>query len=173
MSAHELVDVVDDHDRVVSQATRREVRLRNLRHRAAYVLVFNARGQLFVHQRTQTKDIFPAYWDVAAGGILAAGEDYDSGARRELAEELGIADAPVRRLFPLRYEDAQNRVCGMVYSCLWDGALRLQASEITAGDWMDLDVILERTRRDPFCPDGLEALRLYLSKLDAARQRRA
>jgi isopentenyldiphosphate isomerase len=172
MSANELVDIVDERDRVVTQATRHEVRARNLRHRAVYILVFNSRGQLFVHQRTQAKDVFPGYWDVAVGGVLSAGEDYDGGARRELAEELGITDAALRRLFPLRYEDTQNRVCGMLYSCLWDEVVRLQASEIAAGDWVDLDVVLERTRRDQFCPDGLEALRLYLSKLDAVRQRR-
>src|SRR5512147_2508306 len=85
MSADELIDVVDEHDRVVTQATRREVLLRNLRHRTVYVLVFNYGGQLFVHQRTSDKDIFPSYWDVAIGGVLNAGEDYDTGAPRELS----------------------------------------------------------------------------------------
>jgi isopentenyldiphosphate isomerase len=172
MSADELVDVVDERDRVVTQATRQEVRLRNLRHRAVYVLVFNSSGQLFVHQRTLTKDIFPGYWDVTVGGVLGVAEDYDRGARRELGEELGIKDVPLRRLFPSRYEDTENRVCGMVYSCVWDGKVHLQPSEIAAGKWMDLDAVVERTQRDKFCPDGLEALRQYLAKLDAARQRR-
>jgi isopentenyldiphosphate isomerase len=172
MSDDELIDVVDEHDRVVTQATRREVRLRNLRHRSIYVLVFNTVGQLFVHQRTSDKDIFPSYWDVAIGGVLSAGEEYDSGARRELSEELGVTGVPLRRMFPMRYEDRQNRIHGRVYSCTVEGAVRLQASEIAAGDWMDLDVVLERAERDRFCPDGLQALRLYLSKLEAARARR-
>lgn len=172
MSADELVDVVDEHDRVVTQATRHEVRLRNLRHRSVYVLVFNSAGQLFVHQRTAGKDVFPGYWDVAVGGVLAAGEDYTSGARRELEEEVGLQNVNLRRLFPMRYEDGQNRVHGYVYSCTADAELRLQPTEIASGEWMDLDVVLERGERDRFCPDSLEALRLYLSKLDAARARR-
>jgi isopentenyldiphosphate isomerase len=172
MSDDELVDVVDEHDSVLTQATRREVRLRNLRHRCAYVLVFNSQGQLFVHQRTQTKDIFPGYWDVAVGGILSAGEDYDAGARRELSEEIGVQGVPLRRLFPLRYEDRENRVHGLVYSCTYDLPLRLQVSEISAGEWLDLDVVLERAERVKFCPDSLEALRVYLSKLAEARNRR-
>jgi len=170
MNADELVDVVDENDRVLSQATRREVRRGNLRHRAVYILVFNSRGQLFVHRRTLTKDIFPGYWDVAVGGVLGAGEDYDSGAARELHEELGVVSASLRRLFSMRYEGASHQVCGMVYSCTCDGDFTLQASEIVSGEWMDLDVLLEHTQRAPFCPDSLEVLRLYLAKLEAARQ---
>ena len=169
MSADELVDVVDEHDCVVTQATRREVRQRNLRHRSVYILVFNANGQLFVHQRTPTKDVFPEFWDVAVGGVLAAGEDYDRGALRELREELGVTGARLRRLFPMRYEDASNRVLGVVYSCTTEGPFHLQASEIISGTWMDLDILFERTQQEPFCPDGIEALRLYLAKLAAVR----
>jgi isopentenyldiphosphate isomerase len=172
MSADEVVDVVDDDDQVLRQATRREVREQHLWHRAVYIFVFNPTGQLFVHRRTETKDIFPGYWDVAVGGVLAAGEAYDDGARRELAEELGVAKTPVRRLFPLRYDDATNRVRGMVYSCTVATPLRLDPVEIAAGEWLDLATVFERTRVSRFCPDGLEALRVYLEKLDAARARR-
>jgi isopentenyldiphosphate isomerase len=171
MSGDELVDVVDEQDRVVTQATRREVRLRNLRHRSVYVLVFNSRGQLFVHRRTPTKDVFPDHWDVAAGGVLSAGETYDQCAARELHEELGITGAPLRRLFALRYDDADTRVVGVVYSCTWDGALQLQPSEVAAGEWIDLDVLVERTQHERFCPDGIEALRRYLSMLQGLRNR--
>jgi isopentenyldiphosphate isomerase len=172
MSADELVDVVDENDRVLSQATRREVRQRNLRHRAVYILVFNQRGQVFVHRRTFTKDIFPGYWDVAVGGVITAGEDYDTGAARELCEELGVRNVGLRRLFPMRYEDRATRICGMVYSYTCEGGFTLQASEILSGEWMDLDVLLERAQGTPFCPDGLEVLRLYLVKLETARRAR-
>jgi len=169
MSVDELIDVVDEHDRIVTQATRREVRLRNLWHRSVYIFLFNTAGQLFVHQRSASKDVFPGYWDVAVGGVLTAGEDYEAGARRELSEETGVTNASLRRLFPFRYEDKQNRVCGVVYSCTTDAPLHLQPSEIVAGEWMDLDVLFERTQKLEFCPDSIEALNRYLSKLEAVR----
>ncbi len=172
MSSTELVDVVDDHDRVLRQTTRGEMRRQHLRHRSVYILVFNPVGQLFVHQRTATKDVFPSHWDVAVGGVLAAGETYDDGAARELHEEIGVAGVPLRRLFPLRYDDAANHVCGMVYSCTVDAPLRLDPEEVVAGEWLDLIAVLERMQQQPFCPDGLEVLRVYLAKLDAARARR-
>ncbi len=165
MSAAELVDVVDTDDRVIGRATRAEVRAQKLRHRATYILVFNAHGQLFVHRRSAAKDVYPSYYDVAVGGVVGAGESYDEGAQRELAEELGITGAAPRPILRFQYEDAANRVNGRVYSCSYDGPLTLQAEEIVSGEWLDLDVVLERLRHAPFCPDGIEALLRYLDAL--------
>jgi len=95
-----------------------------------------------------------------------AGESYDTAAQRELREELGVCAAASAAALPVRYEDTANRVSGMVYSCTSDGPFTLQASEIAEGEWMDLDVVIERTQQRPFCPTA-SSLRLYLSKLDA------
>jgi isopentenyldiphosphate isomerase len=165
MAASELVDVVDAADRVVGTASRADVRARNLRHRATYILVFNSRGQLFVHQRTAEKDVYPSYYDVAVGGVVGAGESYDVGARRELAEELGITAVEPRPILSFQYDDGDNRVNGRVYSCTYDGPIALQAEEIAAGEWLDLDVVFERVQTQPFCPDGLDALLHYLDRL--------
>jgi len=86
----ELMDVVDDHDRVVGQATRREVRRRRLLHRFSSVLCWDGMGRVYVHRRTDDKDVYPGMYDMTAGGVLAAGETYLEAARRELAEELGV-----------------------------------------------------------------------------------
>ena len=86
----EHVTIVDDENRVVGSVLRREMRSRRLPHRATYILVFNSGGELFVQKRTMTKDVFPGYYDVAAGGVVLAGEGYMEGAVRELAEEMGI-----------------------------------------------------------------------------------
>ena len=169
MSASELVDVVDAEDRVLKQATRRETRRQNLRHRASYILVFNSAGQLFVHQRTETKDVYPGYFDVCVGGVVAAGESYEDAARRELAEEIGVERAPLRRVVSFQFTDAENQVNGTVFSCTHDGPVRLQVEEIKSGEFLDLDIVLERVSTQPFCPDGVEALCRYLDCLERAR----
>ena len=63
-ASDELVDVVDADDRVVRRVSRAEMRRENLLHRAVYLLVRNGRGELFVHRRTPTKDVYPGYCDV-------------------------------------------------------------------------------------------------------------
>jgi isopentenyldiphosphate isomerase len=171
MAADEEVDVVDEEDAVIGRATRAEVRARNLRHRAAYVLVFDPGGKLFVHQRSMAKDVYPGYFDVAIGGVVEAGETYDAAAERELGEELGIRGIALRRVVRSRFEDAHNRINGMIYSCTYDGPVTLQTSEIVSGEWLDLDVVFERTQRQSFCPDGIDALVRYLERLESARSR--
>jgi 8-oxo-dGTP pyrophosphatase MutT (NUDIX family) len=151
MSAAELVDVVDAQDRVVGRASRGEVRARRLRHRATYLLVFNGRGELFIHLRTAEKDIYPSYWDVAVGGVVGAGESYDDGARRELAEEVGIRDAVPEALFD--FATRTNAICvnGRVYRVVWDGPLSCRRRKSCAANGCRPPPSRERMRREPFC----------------------
>jgi isopentenyldiphosphate isomerase len=160
-SAGELVDIVDAQDRVIGRATRAAMRAGRLRHRATYLLLFNRRGELFIHQRTASKDVYPAYWDVAVGGVVGAGESYDEGARRELAEEVGLRDAIPQPLFSFAWEDDGNQVNGRVYRVIDDGPLTLQAEEIQRGEWLPPAAVDERIDRDPFCPDGVAVWRRY------------
>src|SRR6267154_5416763 len=98
----ETFDIVNEHDEVVSRAPRREVHARGLLHRAVHVLVFNARGEVFLQKRSMTKDKSPGLWDSSASGHVDSGEDYDTCVVRELREEIGlsISQAP-RRLFKI------------------------------------------------------------------------
>jgi len=156
----EVVDVVDDAGRPVGTVTRREMRARRLPHRSVYVLVFDARGRLFVHLRTATKDVYPSHWDVAIGGVVDAGESFDAAARRESREELGVEVEP-EPLFPFRWTDAANDVHGMVYRARHDGPFRLDPEEVVRGEFVPLDDVAPRAAREPFCPDGLAALAAY------------
>lgn len=159
----ELVDVIDDEGRTIATVTRREVRDRRLAHRCTYILIFNTHGELFVHLRTETKDVFPGHWDVAIGGVLAAGETFDEGARREAREELGV-DVELEPLFPFRYQDAATIVHSMVYRGRHDGPFQLQPEEVVRGEFLPIAEVLIRAAQMPFCPDGLAALRHYLNQ---------
>jgi isopentenyldiphosphate isomerase len=153
----DLVDVVDDEGRVVGRATRREMRARRMPHRSTYILVFNGRGELFVHLRTATKDVWPSHWDTCVGGVVAAGESFDDGAARVLEEEFGVS-APLVRLFPVVYSDPTTIVHGMAYRTTHDGPFRLQPEEVVRGEFVPLDDVVPRAAREPFCPDGLIVL---------------
>jgi isopentenyldiphosphate isomerase len=159
----EMIDIVDADDRVLRQATRAEMRRRNLLHRAVYVIVRNSRGDLFVHRRTDDKDIYPGYWDVTVGGVVAAGEDYLAAARRELHEELGISPPALRRLGPVRYQDAQTRLIGEAFLAVHDGTVTLQAEEIASGSFVPVTEVLRLVEAAPCCPDGVQVLRAYLT----------
>jgi isopentenyldiphosphate isomerase len=156
----ELVDVIDAEGRIVAIVTRREMRQRRLPHRCSYVLVFNRRGELFVHLRTATKDVYPSHWDLTVGGVLAAGESFDAGARREVQEELGIEAEP-EPLFPFCYADGATVAHGFVYRLRHDGPFRLQPEEVVRGEFLALEAVAARAAAEPFCPDGLEVFAEY------------
>jgi len=159
----ELVAIVDEENRVVGSASRSVMRRFTLIHRATYILLFNGRGELFVQQRTENKDIYPGYYDIANGGVVQAGEDYDISARRELAEEVGITGVPITPLFDFYWQDANNKVWGRAYTCVADGPITLQEEEVQWGQFMPLDEVLQLRRKKPFTPDGLYLLDRYLA----------
>jgi isopentenyldiphosphate isomerase len=160
MSAEEMVDVLDNDGRVVGVATRAEMRARHLPHRCVYVLVFNARGELFVHQRTASKDVFPSYWDVAIGGVVSAGESFDQAALREGNEELGVS-LKVEPLFPFTFADARTTCFAHVYRAHHDGPFNLQVEEIVRGHFVPAKEVPALAKRESFCPDGLEVWAEY------------
>jgi 8-oxo-dGTP pyrophosphatase MutT (NUDIX family) len=158
----EPVEVVDHRGTVIDVVPRRVMRERRLRHRCTYVLVLNAAGELYVHRRTASKDVYPGRYDVTAGGVCAVGETFDDGAARELEEELGVTARPTFR-FLHAYDDEDGHVLGAVYDVVWDGPIRHQAAEVAWGGFEPLDAIERRIVRDPFCPDGVEVYRRWLA----------
>ncbi len=158
----ELVQIVDENDQEVAVVTRQIMREQRLIHRASYILVFNENGQLYVQKRTQTKDIYPGYWDVAAGGVVLGGESYEQSAVRELAEELGVTDVHLTPLFDQFYEDEGNRVWGRIFSCISQGPFVLQPEEVEYGRFMEPQLALEFSEIEPFTPDGIIVLEKVL-----------
>ena len=134
--SEEIFDVVNERDEVVGQAPRSEVHRRKLLHRAVHVLVFNARGQIFLQKRSLQKDCSPGLWDSSASGHLECGEDYDVCAVREVREELGVdLGATPQRLFKIDacLETGQEFV--WVYRCEAEGPFKLNQEEIQGGGW--------------------------------------
>jgi isopentenyldiphosphate isomerase len=158
----EIVQIVDEDDREIGAMARRLMREQRLIHRASYILVFNRAGELFVQKRTQSKDIYPGYWDVAAGGVVLAGESYEESARRELSEELGVS-AKLQFLFDQYYEDGGNRVWGRIFSCRHEGPFSLQPEEVEYGRFMAPGMALDYSKSEPFTPDGIILLKKLLA----------
>jgi isopentenyldiphosphate isomerase len=152
--ADELLDRLDESGKVIGVVSRAVVRQLSLPHRCAYVLVFNSRGELFIHQRAATKDVFPSHWDVCVGGLPAAGEPFRDAARREAREEIGV-ELELEELFPVFHRVGDFAVHGMVFRAVHDGPFTYQVEEVTRGEFVPVAEVEPRFRRDPFCPDAL------------------
>ncbi len=136
-TSQELLDVVDENDRVIGVKTRGEIHAQGLMHRAVHILVFNSSGELFIQKRSMSKDNNPGLWDSSAAGHVDSGENYYDCAIRELGEELGIrVTAPLEQLFRLVASPITDMEHCIVYRCMNDGPFVLACDEIDEGAWI-------------------------------------
>ncbi len=148
----EQLIVVDHEDNFLRAAPRDEVRRDVLRHRAVAILLFDTEGNIFVHQRSSEKDIFPSYYDVCIGGCVRQDEDIDVAARRELKEEAGI-DAEPQYLFGIDYESDDNRNYAHVYKVTSSQTVSFDDGEIVWGKFMPMEEAEKMMEEKDFCAD--------------------
>ncbi len=159
----ELVDQLDEAGAVVGAVTRRDMRAHNLRHRSVAVVVVNSHLEVLVHRRADWKDVWPSRWDLAFGGVVGAGEAWEEAARRELAEEAGVA-VQLEYLGEDTYADDEVREVTRVYLARCDGPFTHADGEVSATKWVPLAGLAEWVRTHQLCPDTVA---LVLPRLDA------
>ncbi|WP_338485703.1 NUDIX domain-containing protein [Streptomyces sp. SCSIO 75703] len=161
MSADEILDIVDEDDRVVGRARRGDVYARGLRHRAVFVRARDPEGRLFVHRRTPVKLVYPSFYDMFVGGVVGAGESYDEAALREAREELGVPGLPrPRHLFTFLYDNGAGHTWwSAVYDVRCEWPVRPQPEEVAWHAFLTEGELEARLEDWPWVPDGLEAYR--------------
>lgn len=162
LAGMEWVDIVNEDNEVVAQATRSQMRAQCLRHRATYIVVHDGMGKILVQRRTANKDFMPGMLDATAGGVVQADEGMLESARREAEEELGIAGVPFAEHGQFYFEDKHCRVWGGLFSCVSHGPFALQEEEVSEVSWMEPAEITARC--DEFTPDSLKALALWMTR---------
>jgi len=117
------------------------------------ICVFNSRGQLLIQQRTSDKSTWADKWDISSAGHVTAGESSQTGAQRELKEELGIdynfsGIPPVfTTSFPHGFEDfyiihKDIEICDLI----------LQKEEVQSAKWASLEEIQQMIDEGSFIP---------------------
>lgn len=134
MSAHELVDIVDDDNNVVDTVERHVMRERHLPHRASYIVVCDRSGRFLIELRTMSKDYAPGLFDACVGGVMQHGEESVPAARRELCEEIGIASPhafTALGTFRIPYKSGRGFVYAYLYLAVVDAVTVRQADEVS------------------------------------------
>ncbi len=134
--SEEIFDIVNERDEVIGQRPRREVHQLGLWHRAVHILVFNARGDVFLQKRSMLKDTAKGKWDSSTSGHVDSGEDYDTSAVRELGEEIGLyVNTTPKRLFKIDACKETGWEFCWIYRCENEGPFVLHPEEIETGAW--------------------------------------
>ena len=149
MAADEILDVVDEQDRVIGQKLRSELYAAGQKNfRVVNAFIEDSRGLILIPRRSQERKMFPGALDTSVGGHVLAGEDYLDALIRETQEECGLdllgPDASyhlVRKLSP--YE---TPVSAFMHFYLIRSRIepRLCQREYSGCEWVDAQALLAR-----------------------------
>ena len=179
----EIVDMVDNNGMVLGSLPRPYIHTYNILHRGIGMVVTKnvdiikalkgeeeAKGEeenscssipeIYVHQRTSTKRVFPSLYDMFVGGVSTSGEDSKLTAAREVGEELGLASAlhileegeetketnPLSdKLFQCTICTSYNRCVVSMFTYTCDTTLESitwQEEEVAWGEYVPYDIVI-------------------------------
>ncbi|WP_294501575.1 NUDIX domain-containing protein [uncultured Victivallis sp.] len=160
----EYFDIYDEAGNRVGRALRSECHGNPaLLHHTSHVVIFHPDGErILLQKRSSNKDIQPGKWDTAVGGHVDCGEDYLTAARRELREELGVADFPgeLRYLFDSKIRNAIESEDVRVYGLTSAGPFRFQAEEIDEIRFWTKAELSDPANRELFTPNLVAELEM-------------
>ena len=163
----EMLEVVDREGNVRRLAKRSEIHCDpSLLHRVVHVLVFDKKGRLLLQKRSMNKDVAPGKWDTSVGGHVSPGEDIPEAAKREMKEELGIADCSLTYLYSYLFSNHVESELVTTFSCEYDGRISFNRNEIDEIAFWDMDKIRENLGKNIFSNHLEKEISAYLKKVE-------
>ncbi|MEJ6792616.1 MAG: NUDIX domain-containing protein [Lacinutrix sp.] len=87
----EYIDIVTKTGKPTGKsALKSEIHVKGHYHNTAHIWFYTNKGEILLQQRAASKVICPLLWDVSVAGHVDAGEILESGAVREIEEEIGL-----------------------------------------------------------------------------------
>ena len=149
-----MFPIVDEQGNIVSAATRGECHNGSkLLHPVVHLHVFNGKGELYLQNRPEWKDIQPGKWDTAVGGHVDAGETILEALAREVREELGITEAEFKPLFVYPYRSTTEYELVNAYYTVYDGPISPDPVEVDEGKFWTLDEIKNAIGKEVLTPN--------------------
>ncbi len=131
-----ILEIVDENDRVIGQATRGEIHEKGLLHREIHIWFVTPKGEIVFQHRAKDKDTFPDLLDATVGGHVEPGDSYEKTAIKEMEEETGVipnpADLHLILTLHKRSEDPATKTI--------NNTIRAQYAYVYHGDVRDLKI---------------------------------
>jgi isopentenyldiphosphate isomerase len=138
----ELLDLVDNQDRVIGQILRSKMwqdRISNVRVVNAFLI--NDKNELWIPKRTAHKKIFPSCLDFSVGGFVMAGETYLQAFERETKEELNLDISLSNYSFLSLLTPEEHKVsCFMHIYCIRTNSMpHYNKNDFESSSWMSIN----------------------------------
>ncbi len=137
----EILEIVDQDNKVIGKASRGECYQKGLLHRAVNIFIYNSKGEVFLQQRSEKKLKYPNVWDLSCSEHVKPGESFEEAAKRGLKEELGI-DTEFEEIIPIHrmkngtgmYHDNELVV---TFKSIYDGGMNFDHNEVADGKFFN------------------------------------
>jgi isopentenyldiphosphate isomerase len=133
------VTLVNENDEVIDAGSKTTAISGNIIHRISRIFVFNSKGELLIQKRAPNVDV-PNRWDQSAAGHVDEGEDYLTAATRELGEEVGITNVPLKQIVKFYSEETDDsrvrKRFNMLFSAKYDGEITVDPGEVSDTRWV-------------------------------------
>lgn len=173
MPDNRILNVVDEDDTVIGEATREEIHTKGLLHREMHVWLYNKNGEVFFQMRAKDKDTFPGLLDASIGGHVEIGDSYEKTAIKEAEEEAGLIIDPYDLKFITTIRHAahdeitgkNNNVIRKIYAYEFNGPpddLRIEQGKATGFEAVNIDSLFTMSAEEKkrFIPNIFEDINL-------------
>ncbi len=160
----EILDIVDENDNIVNQASKEEVYEKKYPHRIVHIFIFNDNGEMALQLRSKDKSYLPHHWSTAVGGHVQSGESYEDAALREFEEELGVK-TPITLMFCDIYKDNRGYTKFLsTFRANYNGPFKVEPKEVEKVQFFKVNEIREMIKNNErFHPELLFLLKKYFN----------
>lgn len=129
-------------------------------HGVVVIIVLHEDGTYLLMHRDFNKAVFQGMWEAGASGCLQKGEDFESGAKRELFEETGIAGDNLKLIDTYIKHEYQTIYKIYLHRCSIDKKdITLQQGETIEFKWVSKEELMEIIDSDNFISPSAERIK--------------
>ncbi len=172
------IQIVDKRNRIIGSMDKNEAKGQGLYHQLARVIAEDADGRILLQKRAATENYYPNLWDTSCAGHVDQGESYEVAAKRELREEIGVADVQLALIeeylyTKVDYKQRDIRQFVRLYRINLDYTpTKLAKEEVDAVNWFAPKELISyiKTKPQDFTPGAIVALKKYVAHSPSQRR---
>jgi len=159
-----MLDIINEHDEVIGNDTRKNVHARHELHRGVHVFIVNSSNEILLQRRSMKKDYYPGFLDASVGAQVRSGETYEEAALRETREELGICPDQLIAICDYNSYSTRQREKRRLFVYKYNGPFTIDTNELDSLVWKTHEKIGQEIKKGdlPFTEGFKLSFQYYL-----------